>query len=88
MNINTPDIVRCIFLCYNDDLILFCKNINLIITEYSKQTQIILDILGRDRKELADKLSEVDKLIKSIKLGCFNLGGNTIEKPGVFYHLL
>lgn len=39
--------------------------------------------MGRDRKELADKLSEVDKLIKSIKLGCFNLGGNTIEKPGV-----
>ncbi len=42
--------------------------------EYSKQTQIILDSLGRDRKELADKLSEIDKLIKSIKLGCYNLG--------------
>ena len=44
--------------------------------EYTQETELILNSLSKDRKELADKLSSIDKLIKKIKYGNVNLGAN------------
>ncbi|MBS1511220.1 MAG: hypothetical protein JST86_10285 [Bacteroidetes bacterium] len=42
--------------------------------EYNAETQVILDSLYKQKKELADKLNEIDKVIKRIKYGNINLG--------------
>lgn len=48
--------------------------------EYTADTQLILNSLNKDRKELADKLGAIDKLIKKIKYGSVNLGSNRTIK--------
>ncbi|MDR3711455.1 MAG: hypothetical protein P4L51_01465 [Puia sp.] len=53
--------------------------------EYKPDVQLILNSLNKERKELSDKLSEIDKLIKRIKYGNVNLGltkGNIPENDG------
>jgi hypothetical protein len=50
--------------------------------EYTQDTELILSSLNKDRKELAEKLSAIDKLIKKIKYGSVNLGANRITKKG------
>jgi hypothetical protein len=50
--------------------------------EYSADIQLVLDSLSKDKRELLDKVNEIDKLIKKIKYGNLNLGltkGNRIE---------
>lgn len=44
--------------------------------EYNAETQVILDSLYKQKKELADKLNEIDKVIKRIKYGSLNLGAS------------
>ncbi len=44
--------------------------------EYTNETELILSSLNKDRKQLAEKLSDIDKLIKKIKYGNVNLGAN------------
>lgn len=44
--------------------------------EYTNETQLILNSLTKDRKQLAEKLSEIDKLIKKIKYGNVSLGAS------------
>lgn len=51
-----------------------------MIMEYTQETQLILSSLNKDRKELADKLSAIDKLIKKIKYGSVNLGASKTIK--------
>lgn len=51
--------------------------------EYTQETQLILNSLGKDRKELADKLSEIDKLIKKIRYGNVNLGASKGMKENI-----
>lgn len=48
--------------------------------EYNTETEIVLNSLNKDRKELSEKLSAIDKLIKKIKYGSLNLGGNRVTK--------
>lgn len=50
--------------------------------EYTKDIQIVLDSLSKDKRELLDKVNDIDKLIKKIKYGNLNLGlikGTRIE---------
>ena len=53
--------------------------------EYTADTTLILNSLNKDRKELAEKLSAIDKLIKKIKYGSVNLGAikGTTDNEGV-----
>ena len=44
--------------------------------EYTTETQLILNGLYRDRSELTKQLTDVERLIKKIKLGTFSLNGN------------
>ena len=44
--------------------------------EYNTETQLILNGLYRDRQELTKQLTDVERLIKKIKLGTFSLNGN------------
>ena len=50
--------------------------------EYTSEQQLILNSLNKDRKELSEQLSAIDKLIKKIKYGSLNLGGNRVLKQG------
>ncbi len=43
--------------------------------EYNNETMIILESLNKDKRELLDRVNEIDKLIKKIKYGSVNLGG-------------
>ena len=42
--------------------------------EYTSEIQMVLDSLNKDKRELLDKVNEVDKLIKRIKYGNQTLG--------------
>lgn len=44
--------------------------------EYNTETQLILNGLYRDRQELTKQLTDIERLIKKIKLGTFTLDGN------------
>lgn len=48
--------------------------------EYSNDIQLVLDSLTKDKRELLDKVNEIDKLIKKIKYGNLNLGLNKVVK--------
>jgi hypothetical protein len=48
---------------------------NVIIMEYSSEVQVILDSLNKQKRELTDKVNEIDKVIKRIKYGNLNVGG-------------
>ena len=42
--------------------------------EYNTEIQLVIDSLNKDKRELLDKVNELDKLIKRIKYGNLNLG--------------
>ena len=42
--------------------------------EYTQDIQIVLASLNKEKKELTDKVNDIDKLIKRIKYGNLNLG--------------
>jgi hypothetical protein len=42
--------------------------------KYNTEIQIVIDSLNKDKRELLDKVNELDKLIKRIKYGNQNLG--------------
>lgn len=44
--------------------------------EYNTETDLILNSLMKEKKALADKMSEIDKVIKRIRYGSLNLGGS------------
>jgi len=44
--------------------------------EYNSEIQLVLNSLNKERKELSDKITEIDKLIKRIKYGNLNFGLN------------
>ena len=46
--------------------------------EYTAEIQMVLDSLNKDKRELLDKVNEVDKLIKRIKYGNQTLGLNKV----------
>jgi len=48
--------------------------------EYKPDVQLILNSLNKEKKELSDKLAEIDKLIKRIKYGNLDLGLNKVAK--------
>jgi len=41
--------------------------------EYSQDVELILSSMNKDKRELLDKVAEIDKLIKRIKYGNLNL---------------
>ena len=43
--------------------------------EYTTDIQVILMSLNKEKKELSDKIAEIDKVIKRLKYGNLNLGG-------------
>jgi hypothetical protein len=52
--------------------------------EYNTDTQIIINSLIKEKKELTDKVAEIDKVIKRIRYGNMNFGGtkgNQINAP-------
>lgn len=49
--------------------------------EYNNDVTLILNSLNKDKKELMDKVNEIDKLIKRIKYGNMNFGGTKGAKP-------
>ncbi|HUZ57193.1 MAG TPA: hypothetical protein VMU83_00250 [Hanamia sp.] len=51
-------------------------NRTIIIIQYTTDTQLILNGLYRDRADLTKQLTDVERLIKKIKLGTFSLNGN------------
>ncbi|UAY52706.1 hypothetical protein [Ferruginibacter albus] len=51
-------------------------------TQYTSEVELILSSLNRDKRDLLDKVAEIDKVIKRIKYGNLNLGlskGKAIE---------
>ncbi|HUZ61504.1 MAG TPA: hypothetical protein VMU83_22195 [Hanamia sp.] len=44
--------------------------------EQTTETQLILNGLYRDRQDLTKQLTDIERLIKKIKLGTFSLNGN------------
>ena len=44
--------------------------------EYNTATQLIISSLTKEKKELIDKIAEIDKVIKRIRYGNLNLGLN------------
>jgi hypothetical protein len=48
--------------------------------EYSQDVELILNSLNKDKKELLDKVGEIDKLIKKIKYGNLNIGLNKVAR--------
>ncbi len=51
--------------------------------EYNTDTQLILNGLYRDKAELSKKLSDIDKLIKKIKMGTFALDSSHENTPNI-----
>ena len=49
--------------------------------EYTTETQLILNGLYRDRAELTKQLTDVERLIKKIKLGTFSFDNNAASIP-------
>jgi hypothetical protein len=50
--------------------------------EYNQDIELIISSLNKDKRELLDKVNDIDKLIKRIKYGNLNLGlnkGNKID---------
>jgi hypothetical protein len=47
--------------------------------EYTNDVELILNSLNKDKRELLDKVNEIDKLIKRIKYGNLNLGLNKVK---------
>jgi hypothetical protein len=48
--------------------------------EYTADIELILNSLNKDKRELLDKIGEIDKLIKRIKYGNLNLGLNKVKQ--------
>jgi hypothetical protein len=48
--------------------------------EYNPDIELILSSLNKDKRELLDKVNEIDKLIKRLKYGNLNLGLNKVAK--------
>ena len=42
--------------------------------DYTQDIQMVLDSLNKDKRELLNKVNDIDKLIKKIKYGNLNLG--------------
>ena len=51
--------------------------------EYTSEQQLILNSLNKDRKELSEQLSAIDKIIKKIKYGSLNLGANKVINSSI-----
>jgi hypothetical protein len=49
--------------------------------EYNTETQLILNSLTKEKKELTDKVAEIDKVIKRIRYGNMNFGGVKGNQP-------
>jgi len=52
--------------------------------EYNNDIQIVLNSLNKDKRELLDKVNEIDKLIKKIKYGNQTLGLSKGSKADKF----
>lgn len=48
--------------------------------EYTQDIELIISSLTKDKRELLDKINEIDKVIKRIKYGNLNLGLNKGNK--------
>lgn len=46
--------------------------------EHTAEIQMVLDSLTKDKRELLDKVNEIDKVIKKIKYGNLSLGLNKV----------
>ena len=46
--------------------------------EYTAEIQMVLNSLTKDKRELLDKVNDIDRLIKRIKYGNQNLGLNKV----------
>jgi hypothetical protein len=54
--------------------------------EYTQDIQMVLDSLNKDKRELLNKVNDIDKLIKRIKYGNLNLGltkGSKISEAAI-----
>ena len=49
--------------------------------EYNNDVQIIINSLSKEKKELTDRVNEIDKIIKRIKYGNMNFGGTKVKQP-------
>jgi hypothetical protein len=48
--------------------------------EHNTETQLILNSLTKEKKELTDKVAEIDKVIKRIRYGNMNFGGTKVNQ--------
>lgn len=49
--------------------------------EYSNDIQVIINSLSKEKKELSDRVNEIDKIIKRIKYGNMSFGGTKGKQP-------
>lgn len=49
--------------------------------EYSSDVQVIINSLTKEKRELTDRIAEIDKVIKRVKYGNLNFGGNKGTAP-------
>lgn len=47
--------------------------------EHTTEMEVILKSLNKEKKELSDKIAEIDKVIKRLKYGNLNLGLNKVD---------
>ena len=48
--------------------------------EYSNEVELIINSLAKDKRELLDKVAEIDKVIKRIRYGNINLGLSKVKQ--------
>ena len=49
--------------------------------EYNNDVQVIINSLTKEKKELSDRVNEINKIIKRIRYGNISFGGTKAKQP-------